>query len=345
MCSKSKTIVYLILGCIAFSAFAQNKYRLEVEPLDFQSDDQFITPMISEIEFNGEHLVIQSASLPEFYQISLTGQLLSKHGRLGEGPGEFSGAPRGLGAFDHRICVIGKNGKRASFYQDGTFVKQFYLESYLYFSGNYASNAVAFVGNKVIVPCRRTSGALALAYDLDDPEKKQKVGRPLDFDKKILWQKRYLNDTMWTGDGRHAFAAFDYFPLILHFDESLNLVRQYNLDSPHFVNTFEDILEFERIPGKSTHPMPLIQDFQVTPSFFYLLSRTSLFRLARTSGAVVDVFHFYGVGDTFESLAGKNLVFEYMAVINDQKLILGHTAMPWGHDLWQVTLPLGMKLN
>jgi hypothetical protein len=169
-----KTITALLLWFTAFSIFAQNKHRLQVEPLDFQSEEHFVTAMISEIEFNGDHLVIQSASEPEFYQISLAGELLSKYGKLGEGPGEFSGAPRGLGALGSRICVIGKNGRRASLYQDGSFIKMFHLESYLYFSGNCASNAVTFVGNQVIVPCRRTSGALALAYDMDDPEKKTK---------------------------------------------------------------------------------------------------------------------------------------------------------------------------
>jgi len=331
--------LFSLLALTNATSQAQEYHRLEIHPFDFQSEDQYLTTYISGIEFNGENLIIQSGSYPEYYTISPSGRFLAKTGTQGGGPGELLGPPWGLGAFGNLVCVVDQNGKSAHIYENGIFQKQFLLDSYLTFPLNSTSNASAFVGNKVIIPCRRSAGALAIAYDVDNPEVTQKVGQPLDFDEKVLREKPYLNDTMWAEAGGQAFATFDYYPLILQFDADLHLTRRYLLDQRHFVEVFDEIVEFQFNGKGANRPNPLIQDFQVTSAFIYLLSRDGVFRIERTTGNLRDVYRFFGKGDAFTNLAGANLFFEYMAVIDDRSLVLGHTANIWGHDLWQVVLP------
>ena len=176
-----KLYLTLALPLILGQGLAQDAYRLELHPLDFQANlaDDFL-PSIDQIESNGHHIYVRSIRYPKVAVIDRHGRSIRMIGGSGGHPSEFRTGIMAMALKGESLWLVDNQLERARLFQSGIFRTSFRLDS---FNKAYAmpnANAFAFTEKVVMIPAHPDTGHLAAAMSYNG-NLIQRTGEPLPF--------------------------------------------------------------------------------------------------------------------------------------------------------------------
>jgi len=315
-----------------------NAHNLQIKPFDFQNDrNGYHFNNINQMETDGRLIYIASRDAPYIVVLDGAGKLVKKIGRAGSGPGEFGRGILGISVRKRELWALDLDRRNALLgFVDGTYQSRIELHSHP--AGMIATdlNVFAFSENEVVFPCSPATGQLAIAYGREGG--RQGVGEIL-FDRRdadLLRRIPAMNDTFWLHDDERWYALFLYYPLIMVYDRNFKPATSFPIDWPDVQNRHAALMDWAP-EERGDQPRVLFSDVKLHGAYLYVLSGGRLYCMDKTNGALQWAARF--VGDAPEFERRRNLTLHFFCVLDDGRAILGHPALMWDHDLWQVVLP------
>lgn len=318
---------------------AQEQHRLNIEPLDFQTDQtEFYIPGIDQLEGGNNKIYLRGTKHPEIVVITPAGEILQRIGGKGGHPAEFGDiGVIAMAVEGNRIWGIDTQLKGIRLFVDGRLQTFFALESFNPFYHLPTSNVFAASRETVVLPAHPSSGFLAKAYAHDGKHIKN-VGDLLPFEKKLTRLVPGINDTFWLADGRFYYSIHKFFSHVFQYDHDFEVVNQFTPTTPAIAKLVEDVVNFMPNERFST-PTPVFTDAKLHRGKLWLMGGGKLHRLNLKNGEMEAIFSFYGKGPEFGDGNHPVSLFSF-AFFGKNKLVLAHPAMLWDHDLWTAQLPL-----
>jgi len=333
----------LFLWALLFAANEEpDVHQVSLKPFDLveRADGAAYISGVDQLESDGKRIYIRDAQTPYILVVNADGKLLQMIGGRGGGPGEFRRGPLAMAVDGPALWALSDYGKRANYFENGEHILDFPIRTYNVDVVGPASKSFAFTNQFVLIPAHPSTKRLAALYGYDG-ELKRHVGDILPINRKELRKNPALNDTLWLRDDQGFwYALFKYRPLMFKFDQAWNQVAAFALAGPEIERRND---EFEVFKPKRKYQRPLYHftDFKYFRGKLYALSVRALYQFDRKSGRTLGRTYFFGDGAPFAelNLEGEPLALMHIAFLEDGTAVLGHSAMPWGHDLWKANLP------
>ncbi|MDJ0841727.1 MAG: hypothetical protein QNK37_34810 [Acidobacteriota bacterium] len=330
--AKSPLFLSLLFSLPVFSIEPQ---RLQLQPLDLKDAHP---NGIHQLESNGRHIYIRSSRQSEVFVVDLAGELVHTLGGTGEHPAEFGKhGVVAMALWDRHLWGIDGSLKRVRLFHEGRYVTSFPLPNYNLYFGYPAGNAFAGNSEVVLVPAHPDTGFLAAAFHRDGTLLRHVGERPA-ATRALAETLPGIDDTFWLHDGTSWFAVHKYYPMVTVFNDQFEPILRFDVDSPVTRRLLERIEHFQP-DAQNNLPMPVFTDVKHRNGKLYLMSWGRLHQLDAATGKLQAVYVFYGRGPEFAQVTAPFVTLFNFTLLNDRKLVLGHPAMPWDHDLWTAELP------
>jgi hypothetical protein len=332
---------FCFLLITALTLHAQDAVRLELQPLDFQSaaDGDFHLTGISQIESEGNRIYLRSSREPEIIVISPEGRLIQKIGGKGDHPAEFGHTGvLAMAVKDSLLWGIDIGRGHVRRFENGKYQESFRLASYKYSYAAVSSNLFAFSGDQIVIPNHPFTKGLATVYNAKG-EIIREVGEPLPFFEELEQRIPGINDTLWDFDGKHWYSIHQFAPVVTVYTKDFQLKHQHQIESPVLTEAFVGMQEFHATENYN-RPSPIINDAKMHNDKMYLMSQGCLHQIDPETGRVERLITFYGSGKDFAETTGSNVTLFFFAFLDNGRIVLGHPAMLWNHDLWLADLSI-----
>lgn len=304
---------------------------LNPEPLDFQREesgfDVFYVSRVDEIRSLDGNLVIRGGGDPVLAVLKNQGPSIGLLGESGQGPGEFGMGIMAVEMHGDTIWALdGAKYLRLMRFVGGLYAGDVFLESIKTFAPVNSRNLIAANDEFVVVPAAGHTGNLASVYSVD--------GKVLDLgelnvspSEELFARIPGINDTSWKYHDGRWYCLFDFFPAFLEYSADFTEERWVSIEDLALTGKHRDIVDWR--PRENFNlPLPIFYDFEIKDDSLYVLSEGGrLTKISVTDGRTQATFMFK-IGDSTKS-------FQSFAFWDD-RIVLAHPAMLWGHDLWQV---------
>ena len=322
----------MLLVCFATGV---QETSAQLIPFDLSSGnpDSYLSS-IGQIESNGNLLFVRSPRHTSIYIFNKNGVYVGRIGDQGQHPSEFGHTGvLALALNGQDIWAIDMTRVGVRHFQNGVYKRFFRLKSYNVHFTIPTSNVFAFSENKVVVPTHPSTGSLASVYNYNG-ENIGKAGELMPFGEDLTSKVRGINDTFWLKAGNYWYSIHKFYPLVTTYDDEFKIVNQFEVESQLISQRVDNILNFQ-FTERNNVPASVFSDVKIHQGDLFAMSNGGLHRIDLKSGQVKSIMTFYGKGLNFKKVEGKPLKLAFFAFLGN-KLILGHPAMLWNHDLWYV---------
>jgi hypothetical protein len=334
-----RNLIFLLILFSSFG-FAQQQYRVAIQPLDFQQskDENFFMANIGQIETDGPLVYLRSIRELEVSVMTPEGHLARRFGGNGGFSSEFG--VNGVLAISVRdgVCLaIDAEQRLVRRFEEGRFQFAFRLHAYNVFATMPSSNSFAFSNQHIVIPTAPATGHLASVYGHDGVFRKF-AGSLIPFDEDLMQIIPGINDTYWLFQGDQFYSIHKFYPIISTYDTAFERTNQFHLSTPAIEAYLEVFLSFTPLEPGSV-PGPLFTDAKIYGGQLYLMSQGVLHQISLEDGTLESQTRFFGTGKDFAHLEDPHVNLYFFAFLPDGRLVLGHPAMLWNHDLWTAQLP------
>ena len=324
---------------LVIALLSQEIYRVEVSPIDFQSDavPETFVHGIKQLETDGVDLYLTALKQPTVLQIRTDGEFVRRIGSAGQGPGELGYfAPWSVAVDSPGLWILPSSLKHANYYEGEGYAHQIRLQGYQFRGSRMPAYSFAFNKDYVLVQAHPTTGHLAFAYRYDGAVHK-KVGKILPIEPEFLKRNPALNSTLWRHDGERWYALFVHRPILRVFGPGFDLKNEFVLSGPEIEGFEETYFKNEPDPNW-TFPKPHFTDFQVVGDSLLVICEGVIYQVDKGSGEVKSRTYFVGNEKVKKEIGPRPIHFPLFAVVKNQ-IYFAIPGMPWDHDLWTAELP------
>jgi hypothetical protein len=336
----------MVLILLSLFATGESAYKVVVNPLDFQVEDNPATHFagLHQLESNGEHLFLLCRKEPAIIEITGDGTFIRRIGKQGNGPGELGYHHAwAMAVSGPSVWVLRGDLTFLNYYEHGDHRADFRPKSYQFIAPTGASNRFASDNEQILVQAHPSTGTLAFVYDYGGNIIK-KVGKTFRVDKAYLAVNPALFTTLWEKDGDDWYCLFAHRPILRKYNKNFEKTAEFFIDGPE-IHVFETrYAENERDPN-FTYPRPHFKDFKVFGDYLYLMSDSTLYQVCKETGKTLSRTIFIG-NDEVRAKGGKGKIyFDHFAFLDDGTLVVANPTALYDHDLWTTKLPFLKKIK
>jgi len=330
--------LYLFLTIIAIFGFQQS-YRVPLTPFDFEDEknDSTFIKRLSQIESSAGLIYVRDSTSPIIIVIDSQGKFVRTIGKAGPGPTEQGTNSISIGVDGASLWSISGDMKFGHYFENGEHQHSIRLVDYNSFVRlTNAAEPIAFTHDFLILPCMyNTNLFMAYVYDYH-AEIRYKI--PAVFNKpETVMKNPSINDSFWIRGESAWYCLFKHRPLLQVYDDTFKVQKQFHLEGPEIADLTRELQDFKRVKQFDV-PRPYFTDAKIFKGHLYTMCEGALYQIDLTSGVIKKHIVFYS---TEPELAGaERLYLFFFAFLEDGTLVLGHPALPWGHNLWKAKLPL-----
>jgi len=330
--------LFLLFFCSTPLLFAQTTHRLAVTPLDIaETDVGFYPESIHQLEVLDGKILIRNYGQASVLALEPDGTPTHTIGGPGGHPSEMGGGVLALAVGERHLWALDAERKRVRLFRDNRYHTSFPIERYNVHFAYPTSNVFAGTEEVVVVPTHPETGFLATAFAADGTMLRH-VGRLPVETTAVRETIPGADDTFWLTDGHRWLAIHKFYPLVSLFDDQFELVGRFQPDSPIIAKSRDRVDGFAPSPERGL-PMPVFTDAKLHDGALYLMSTGHLHRIDWHTGTVEAIYAFYGEGEDFVEVTAPFLTLFSFALLPGHRVVLGHPAMLWNHDLWTTRLP------
>lgn len=329
----------LLVTSVTFSSFAQNVHILKIHPIDFIGDPKEFPSDVEQMEAYQGQIYLRSKNDSVITVIDKKGNLLTKIGGLGMGPGELSQGALAIGLYRDHLWVQDVNRRSLlQHYVNGKYVGYLLIQDGNLSSYGIGSNVFAVAEDRIVFPTSPRNKALAEVVFFNG--KSQFVGDLLfdQGDEALLRRLPGMNDSYWVYDELRFYSLLRFFPQILVFERDFSLLPGIGITLPLIQNLYEERIINWKPKGPSSKPIPLFYDFKICDDHLYVMASKTFLRINKITGDISDIYRFRGFGPDFSEVDGHFLNFKSFVVLEGGTVILSG-AYAWEHDLWYAEIP------
>jgi len=306
-----------------------------IEPIDIQitnQDDGLST--ISQLASIGDTIYLRSARETHLLAIDRDGKIRHRLGGKGDHPAEFGHNGIMAMAIDGAdLWAMDAEGARLRQFRDGRFVRSIRPVSGMR-PATFTSQVFAVGDGTLVMPAPAGSEHLADVLDHEgthlrviDPQVPETTGA----------QIPNGNHTLWHYDRGHWYALFAYSTEVRVYDTRFGWVNAYQIETPVTRARRDAIGDPKGLRGQIFEPV--FTDFEIHDGNLLAMSGGTLHRVDAATGRVLEMVRFQGSGPGFRETTQGWVHLPFFTVLSDGRLVLGHPAMLWNHDLWTAALP------
>lgn len=272
------------------------------------------------VRTNGNQIFVAPLS-DEVMLLDKNGRLVKTIGRKGNGPGEYVGPLKNLHIKDDGLWLT--TPTKVHHYDKGQHQYSFKTPMHIGFKGyRLSSTARTFaVHNDQILlggPSKKGIKQVATLFSKDGEILKSVQDPTLTEDELNGFYKG--KNTLWTFVDNHWYGVYEYIPKLLKYDEDLNFIAAYNLDSP----PIRAVLEIQKDRDR---PLATFWDFAVHNDKILLATQRGLHVFDRDSLKCRAIYLFKTKGDP-DTDEFPQYVMHTFAMLDDGRIILGNS----GHE-------------
>ncbi len=217
-------------------------------------EDNFFAKITDLCVDQEDNLYIADSILRKIFKFDAFGNFVYSFGQTGQGPGEFSGRLRINVGNDNNLYITDDgNFRLISFTKNAEFINQFNLPRGKYDDAVVNSNGDIFLlsesGLKIIdhfdPELKYRSSLLDMKYCLDFPYKVPPRLSLFRFSMKPSFME--IHKLISRDD--YLFIIFNNSQIVTHFNENLELINQFRIDHPRFIEDYKKSIDYAKKKG------------------------------------------------------------------------------------------------
>jgi len=294
-----------------------------------ETDPRTFFKGVKQVEIEGDLLYLRTTNGGRILVFQKDRTYSHSIGSKGQGPGEFRHGIKGFAVYKSNVLAF-ESGTKASLFHGSHYVRDIPLQGVQFSIDHLGSNAFAMDDSIFILHSHPRTRKLGLVYSSNGKVIKG-VGDIFPIKEEILLKNPAYNDTIWVKGDDGWFAAFEYHPLILKFDKSLEKVGEFTFNSAVLEEWEERWGDFES-EGRFSFPCELITDLKYHNGDLWAMCYGALLKIDSQKGNLLGEWHFFGKGSGFNT--ANRLCLYAFDFFSDDQVVLNSQTDIWGTELW-----------